>query len=352
MDDDNDGILDANDGCTSSLGWTSTQENDRDQDGCHDDTNDDDDDGDGILDVNDACLNGEINWPANLYNDWDQDGCNDLLEDSDDDNDGELDATDGCPKGRSNWQSERTMNTDFDMDGCYDATEDVDDDNDNVNDVNATGATLDLCPTTPANATDVDEVGCAAIERYTDSDGVNDLVDACEGTPSGLTVNTVGCADLDGDGVFANVDICAYSPARWTIDVYGCAIVQRPVQWTAGTSVIGPMDIVPTFTVPTLDGTFTFQNKWTGNDVYLFMFKYTDGSGTRIQQHGQQIRAHLFVTCLKTRTCFTARLIQVTTTMSSRERAMLKHASTQVKKNSGMAVYITSIWMQATFRAA
>ena len=92
-------------------------------------------------------MNGEINWPANLYNDWDQDGCNDLLEDSDDDNDGELDATDGCPKGRSNWQSERTMNTDFDMDGCYDATEDVDDDNDNVNDVNATGATLDLCPT-------------------------------------------------------------------------------------------------------------------------------------------------------------------------------------------------------------
>ena len=161
MDDDNDGIMDANDGCTSSLGWTSTQENDRDQDGCHDDTNDDDDDGDGILDVNDACLNGEINWPANLYNEWDQDGCNDLLEDSDDDNDGELDETDGCPKGRSNWQSERTMNTDFDMDGCYDATEDVDDDNDNVNDVNATGATLDLCPTTPANATDVDEFGCA-----------------------------------------------------------------------------------------------------------------------------------------------------------------------------------------------
>ena len=41
----------------------------------------------------------------------------------------------------------------------------------------------------------------------------------------------------------------------------------------------GPMDVVPTFTVPTLDGTFTFQNKWTGNDVYLFMFKYTDSSG-------------------------------------------------------------------------
>ena len=73
-------------------------ENDRDQDGCHDDTNDDDDDGDGIVDIDDACLDGEVNWPANLYNDWDQDGCNDLLEDADDDNDGEFDVTDGCPK--------------------------------------------------------------------------------------------------------------------------------------------------------------------------------------------------------------------------------------------------------------
>ena len=64
------------------------------------------------------------------------------------------------------------------------------------------------------------------------------------------------------------------------IDEDGCAINQKPVQWTSGTSVFrGPMDIGPTFTVPTLDGTFTFQNKWTGNDAYLFMFKYTDGSG-------------------------------------------------------------------------
>ena len=58
----------------------------------------------------------------------------------------------------------------------------------------------------------------ARISNVSDCDGVNDLIDACEGTPSGLTVNSVGCADLDGDGVFANVDICD-SPARWTIDV-------------------------------------------------------------------------------------------------------------------------------------
>ena len=279
LDDDNDGITDSDDNCASPIGWSSTLENDRDQDGCHDDTNDDDDDGDGILDQNDACLDGEVNWPANLYNDWDQDGCNDLLEDDDDDNDGENDTTDACPKGRSNWAHERTQITDFDMDGCYDATEDDDDDNDSVNDVNATGATLDLCPTTPLGAIDVDEFGCAAVERDSDGDNVNDLVDECEGTPNGLQVNAVGCADLDGDGVFANVDICANSPSRWSIDVDGCAIVQKPVQWTSGTTVTGPMDVVPTFTVPTLDGTFTFQNKWTGSDVYLFMFKYTDSSG-------------------------------------------------------------------------
>ena len=279
LDDDNDGILDFEDGCTSTIGWISTTENDRDRDGCNDVTEDSDDDGDGILDVNDACLDGEINWPANLYNDWDQDGCNDLLEDDDDDNDGELDTSDLCPKGRSNWMIERNEMNDFDMDGCFDSTEDADDDNDNVDDVNATGATLDLCPKTPLGATDVDEFGCAAIERDSDTDGVNDFIDQCEGTPTGLQVNTAGCADLDGDGVFANVDICADSPTHWTIDSDGCAIVQKPVQWTAGASVNGPMDVVPTFTVPTLDGTFTFQNKWTGTDVYLFMFKYTDSSG-------------------------------------------------------------------------
>jgi hypothetical protein len=233
LDDDNDGILDSQDGCSSTIGWISTAENDRDRDGCNDVTEDSDDDGDGILDVNDECLNGEINWPANLYNDWDQDGCNDLLEDNDDDNDGENDTSDLCPKGRSNWMSERNALTDFDMDGCFDSTEDSDDDNDNVNDVNATGATLDMCPTTPLGATDVDEFGCAAIERDTDEDGVNDLLDQCEGTPNGLQVNSAGCADLDGDGVFANVDICADSPTHWTIDSDGCAIVQKPIQWTS-----------------------------------------------------------------------------------------------------------------------
>ena len=141
----------------------------------------DSDDGDGILDEVDSCNDGEINWPANLYLDWDQDGCHDLLEDSDDDNDGENDSSDLCPKGRTNWILQRNVNTDFDMDGCFDTTEDDDDDNDAVNDFNATGSILDQCPYTPLGASDVDEYGCAAIERDTDSDGINDLLDQCEG---------------------------------------------------------------------------------------------------------------------------------------------------------------------------
>ena len=53
-----------------------------------------------------------------------------------------------------------------------------------------------ICPTTPLGALDVDEFGCAAIERDTDGDSINDLIDECEGTPSGLQVNAVGCADV------------------------------------------------------------------------------------------------------------------------------------------------------------
>ena len=158
-------------------------------------------------------------------------------------------------------------------------SEDEDDDNDGVDDVNATGDQLDRCPQTPLNATNVDEFGCAAIQRDSDNDGVNDHLDQCEGTPQGLQVNGVGCADIDGDGVFANVDTCADSPARWSVDANGCAVVQLPVAWTSASSLNGPMQAVPQFSFPTLNGTFNFQNRWTGHDVYFFMFKYTDSSG-------------------------------------------------------------------------
>jgi hypothetical protein len=276
-DDDNDGIIDTYDGCPTSYGWVSTPSADYDYDGCHDADEDTDDDNDGVEDAVDDCPVGRKGWVSNRYSDWDNDGCSDLDEDDNDDNDDHLDTDDLCPKGVASWVSDAS--SDWDNDGCQDVTEDEDDDNDNVNDVNETGATLDLCPRTPANATDVNEVGCAAIERDTDNDGVNDLDDQCEGTPNGLSVNALGCADLDGDGVFANVDLCANSPDRWTVDGQGCAVVQRPVVWTDAASLNGPMQVVPQFSFPTLNGSFNFKDRWTGHDVYFFMFKYTDSSG-------------------------------------------------------------------------
>ena len=276
-DDDNDGIVDTYDLCPESYGWVSTPSADYDYDGCHDANEDDDDDNDGVQDVDDLCPVGRKGWYSNRYSDWDNDGCSDLDEDDNDDNDDHLDEFDACAKGVANWVSDSA--TDWDDDGCQDATEDEDDDNDGVNDVNATGDILDLCPQTPRNATDVNEFGCAAVERDTDNDGVNDLEDQCEGTPSGLAVNAVGCADIDGDGVFANVDLCANSPDRWSVDSTGCAVVQNPVPWTSASSLNGPMQAVPQFTFPTLNGTFNFNNRWTGHDVYFFMFKYTDSNG-------------------------------------------------------------------------
>ena len=276
-DDDNDGIVDTYDGCPGSYGWVSTPSADYDYDGCHDADEDDDDDNDGVMDVDDLCPVGRKGWASNRYSDWDNDGCSDLDEDDNDDNDDLVDTNDSCAKGVANWQS--NPDSDWDNDGCQDATEDEDDDNDGVNDVNATGELLDICPKTPLDATDVDDRGCAAIERDTDGDGINDLEDQCEGTPQGLTVNTVGCADIDGDGVFANVDDCANSPERWTVDEKGCAVVQQPVDWTDATSLTGPMQTVPQFSFPTLNGSFNFRDRWTGHDVYFFMFKYTDSSG-------------------------------------------------------------------------
>ena len=278
LDDDNDSITDYEDSCKSTLGWTSVITEDFDQDGCRDSTEDDDDDNDGIIDTDDLCPVGFKDWSSDLYEDWDSDGCKDSTEDLDDDNDMRLDLDDSCPKGVSNWNSNSSL--DFDYDGCQDSSEDTDDDNDGVNDVNETGVQLDLCPRTPLNSVDVDYNGCAAIERDTDQDGVNDLLDLCEGTPANLIVNQAGCADVDSDGIFANVDDCPYTQPTWTADSQGCAINQIPVSWTSASGLTGPMQPVPDFTVPTLSGTFTFQSEWNGEDVYLFMFKFTNSDGS------------------------------------------------------------------------
>jgi hypothetical protein len=92
-DDDNDGKADGSDACPrGEMGWTSTADTDRDDDGCRDAGEDMDDDNDGVADHADACPNGAGPGP-----DTDRDGCKDVGEDSDDDNDGKADAVDACP---------------------------------------------------------------------------------------------------------------------------------------------------------------------------------------------------------------------------------------------------------------
>ncbi len=279
MDDDADGIDDLYDNCPQTFGWVSTIENDYDGDGCHDSSEDNDDDGDGVLDIEDGCPKGEKNWPSTYSTDWDLDGCRDTSEDFDDDSDGFNDSIDSCPiGGKSHWTPDSS--NDWDGDACHDSEEDEDDDNDGVNDVNNSGYILDKCPFTPLNSTTVDEHGCAAFQRDTDGDGITDDIDSCPGTPIGHQVNEMGCADIDGDGVFENVDQCPNTQPRWTTDANGCTVQQYPVAWNTGPYSSNRLGNVSSFSVPTLDsGTWNFQNKWTGNEVYIFLFKYTDGNG-------------------------------------------------------------------------
>ena len=277
-DDDSDGIIDSLDNCPQGVILDDLSEYDYDGDGCHDEIEDLDDDGDGINDGDDQCTPGAKNWPSTFSTDWDQDGCRDIDEDEDDDSDGYNDAVDQCPTGGvSHWAP--TENNDWDGDACHDDLEDPDDDNDGVNDINATGYILDECPQTALNSTDIDEKGCAPYQRDSDNDGLTDDIDQCPGTPFGYDVNEIGCADIDGDGVFENIDSCENTPQRWTPDSTGCSVQQYSEPWNTGPYGSDRLDVVSSFSVPTLSGTWNFQNEWTGDDVYLFLFKYTDSNG-------------------------------------------------------------------------
>ncbi len=152
-DDDDDGVIDAQDICpTSDLNWENSILTNHDSDGCEDNTEDLDDDDDSIIDNLDLCPRGVIG----LGDDADMDGCKDS-EDLDDDNDGVGDGSDSCNPGLIAWSS-GTL-TDHDNDGCRDSDEDDDDDNDGVLDEN------DSCPTGITNwlsnsNTDSDSDGC------------------------------------------------------------------------------------------------------------------------------------------------------------------------------------------------
>ena len=80
---------------------------------------------------------------------------------------------------------------------------------------------IDGCPDTPQGAT-VDATGCPHDQ---DSDKVLDGLDQCPDTPVGLNVDAKGCPpDTDGDGVHDGLDRCPDTPAGATVDPTGCPI--------------------------------------------------------------------------------------------------------------------------------
>lgn len=63
--------------------------------------------------------------------------------------------------------------------------------------------------------------------RYidSDSDGVEDIVDKCPGTPLNVIVDETGCPkDSDQDGVADYIDICPDTPMQVDVDKYGCPL--------------------------------------------------------------------------------------------------------------------------------
>jgi hypothetical protein len=61
-----------------------------------------------------------------------------------------------------------------------------------------------------------------------DGDGVTDIIDQCNTTPSGQSVDENGCSDsekdTDGDGVTDDIDTCPDTPNGEQVDDYGCPI--------------------------------------------------------------------------------------------------------------------------------
>ena len=100
-----------------------------------------------------------------------------------------------------------------------------------INDRDADGIVdaVDRCPDTPTGVT-VDAVGCplqVAPEKIADSDGdgVADTLDLCPGTAAGVVVDEKGCpvvVDKDLDGVVDTLDVCPDTPAQTVVDARGC----------------------------------------------------------------------------------------------------------------------------------
>ena len=119
---------------------------------------------------------------------------------------------------------------------CSSIDPNADTDGDGVNDI------FDDCDNTPSGEV-VDSNGCALSELDTDNDGVSDDIDQCPTTPSDTVVDSTGCADTDDDGVNDYLDVCPNTPVGAIIDTNGCADSQKD---TDGDGVTDNFDLCVT----------------------------------------------------------------------------------------------------------
>lgn len=96
----------------------------------------------------------------------------------------------------------------------------VDTDGDGVSDVS------DNCQNTPSGEA-VDALGCSTSQTDTDNDGVVDSLDICPSTQQSITVDSSGCSafqrDSDNDGVLDSSDMCPLTPPNSVVNANGCS---------------------------------------------------------------------------------------------------------------------------------
>lgn len=94
----------------------------------------------------------------------------------------------------------------------------LDVDNDNITD------NLDLCDNSK-NENNIMPYGCKKNFLDDDEDGIENTLDQCTFTPSGVSVNDKGCAlDSDNDGVKDHLDMCLETPLGHKVNLKGCSI--------------------------------------------------------------------------------------------------------------------------------
>jgi len=97
----------------------------------------------------------------------------------------------------------------------------------------------------------ISNTGCSSVDQISlftkddqDNDGVDNAIDQCPNTPTGVAINGVGCAtsqlDGDQDGVSDDKDQCPNSPLFATVGSDGCTDDERD---SDGDGVADPRDI-------------------------------------------------------------------------------------------------------------